>query len=149
MKVIFLQDVSGSGKKGEIKEVKDGYARNCLIKKNLAVEATPANMNLLDGQKASAQHKIDVEIAKANEIKSAIEGKILKTTAKAGQGGKLFGSITAKDVAALIKKDFGFDVEKKKIVLNEDIKAFGTFSVEARLVAGVIAKFSVSVSEQE
>lgn len=149
MKVIFLQDVSGSGKKGEIKEVKDGYARNCLIKKNLAVEATPANMNLLDGQKASAQHKIDVEIAKANEIKSAIEGKILKTTAKAGQGGKLFGSITAKDVAALIKKDFGFDVEKKKIVLNEDIKAFGTFSVEARLVAGVITKFSVSVSEQE
>lgn len=149
MKVILIQDVPGTGKKGEIKEVKDGFARNCLIKKELAVEATKANINILDGQRASAQYKVDVEVAKAEEIKAAIEGKVLKATAKAGANGKLFGSITSKDISLLIKNQFGFDVAKKKIVLKEEIKTFGTFSVEAKLVSGVVAQFSVAVSEAE
>lgn len=148
MKVIFLQDVAGTGKKGEVKEVKDSYARNCLIKKKLAVEATNENLNHLEGQKASAQHKIDVEAANARKIKEAIDGKTIKITAKAGQGGKLFGSVTGKDISEAIKKDFGFDVDKKKIVTKTDIKSFGTFSVEAKLFAGIAAQFSVSVTEE-
>lgn len=148
MKVILLQDVKGTGVKGDIKEVKDGYARNCLIGKGLAVEATAKNMNLLDGQKASAQHKIDVDIANAKEIAAKIDGKTINITAKGGANGKLFGAITGKDISMQIKKQFGCDVEKKKIS-TADIKTFGNFNGEARLYAGVIAKFTIIVSEQE
>ena len=148
MKVIFIQDVKGTGKKGEVKEVKDAYARNCLIKKGLAVEATNENLNHLEGQKASAQHKLDVEEANAKKIKDAINGKTLVIKAKAGQGGKLFGSVTGKDISALIKRDFGFDVDKRKISTKTDIKSFGTFEAEARLFTGIVAQFSVSVTEE-
>ena len=123
MKVIFTQDVAGSGKKGEVKEVKDAYARNCLIKKGLAV-------------------------ANAKKIKDTIDGKVLTFKAKAGQGGKLFGSVTGKDISALIKRDFGFDVDKRKIVTKSDIKSFGTFTAEARLFTGIVAQFSVKVEEE-
>lgn len=149
MKVILLQDVAGTGKKGEVKEVKDGFARNCLIKKNLAVEATNANMNILDGQKAHAQHKIDVEIANAKHIAEIIEGKTFSTKVKAGANGKLFGSVTAKDISKLIKDAHGLEVDKKKIILKNDIKTFGVFEVEARLYNGVSAKFKVQVTELE
>ena len=148
MKVILLQDVAGTGKKGEIKEVKDGFARNCLIKKNLAVEATNQNMNILDGQKAHAQHKIDTDIANAKHIASVIEGNVFSTKVKAGANGKLFGSVTAKDIAKLIKDAHGLDIEKKKIVCP-DIKSFGMFEAEAKLYNGVSAKFKVQVTELE
>ena len=147
MKVILLQDVKGTGKKGEIKEVKDGYARNCLIKQNLAVEATNANMNLLEGQQAHAQHKIDTEIADAKKIASIIEGKTFSTALKAGSNGRLFGSVTGKDVVKLIKDAHGLEIDKKKIVLKEEIKSFGTYEAEARLYNGVSAKFKVRVTE--
>ena len=147
MKVILTQDVPGTGKKGEVKEVKDGFARNCLIKKNLAVEATNANMNILDGQKAHAQHKIDTEIANAKHIASVIEGKTFSTAVKAGANGKLFGAVTAKDVSALIKAAHGLEVDKKKIVLKTEIKTFGVFEAEAKLYNGVSAKFKVQVTE--
>ena len=146
MKVIFTQDVAGSGKKGEVKEVKDAYARNCLIKKGLAVEATNENLNHLEGQKASAQHKLDVEAANAKKIKDTIDGKVLTFKAKAGQGGKLFGSVTGKDISALIKRDFGFDVDKRKIVMP-DVKAFGTVQAEIKVYQGISAKVFVQVSE--
>lgn len=146
MKVILLQDVQGTGKKGEIKEVKDGFARNCLIKKNLAVEATNANINILDGQKAHAQHKIDTETENAKHIASVIEGKVFSTKVKAGANGKLFGSVTAKDIAKLIKDAHGLEVDKKKIVCK-DIKSFGIHEVEAKLYNGVTAKFKVQVTE--
>ena len=149
MKVILLQDVQGTGKKGEVKEVKDGYARNCLIKKNLAVEATNANINILEGQQAHAQHKIDTDIAEAKKIAQIIDGKTFTTSVKAGANGKLFGSVTAKDIAKLIKDKHGLDIDKKKIVLKNDIKSFGTFEAEARLYNGVSAKFRVMVTEQE
>lgn len=147
MKVILLDDVKGTGKKGDIKEVKDGYARNCLIAKKLAVEATAANMNLLEGQKASAQHKIDVEIANAKELASKLEGKTVKISAKRGANGRLFGSITGKDIAAQLKKQFNCDVDKRKLVLENEIKAFGGYNVEAKLYSGVSAKFTVIVEE--
>ncbi len=148
MKVILLQDVQGTGKKGDIKEVKDGYARNCLIAKKLAVEATPQNINLLEGQKASAQHKIDVEIANAKSIAEKLEGKTVKIVTKGGAGGKLFGSITGKDISLQLKKQFGLDVDKRKLALQTDIKTFGAFGVEAKLYSGVSAKFTVLVEEE-
>ena len=149
MKVILLQDVQGTGKKGEIKEVKDGYARNCLIKKGLAQEATNANLNLLQGQKDSAQHKIDVEIANAKDTASKLDGKTVVVTAKAGQNDRLFGTVTSKEVSASIKKTLGLDVDKKKINIAMKIEGFGDFSAEARLYAGVIAKFTVSVKPEQ
>ena len=118
MKVIFLQDVKGSGKKGEVKTVADGYARNMLLPKGYAVEATAKNMNLLEGQKASAQHKIDLEIAAAKEAAAKVKGKKVKISAKAGSNGKLFGSVTAGNVADALNDQFGVKVDKKKITLS-------------------------------
>lgn len=148
MKVILLQDVQGTGKKGEIKEVKEGYARNFLIKKGLAQEANAKNLNLLQGQKDSAQHKIDVDTANAKAIAEALEGKTISVKAKAGQNGRLFGTVTSKEVSAAIKKLLGLDVDKKKINIPMKIEGFGTFSADARLYAGVSAKFTVSVEEE-
>ena len=148
MKVILLQDVKGTGKKGEIHEVKDGYGTNFLIKKGLAQEANAKNLNLLQGQKDSAQHKIDVDIANAKEIASKLDGKTVVVTAKAGQNGRLFGTVTAKEVSAAIKQSLGCDVDKKKINIAMKIEGFGDFSAEARLYPGVAAKFTVSVTEE-
>lgn len=147
MKVILLQDVKGTGKKGEVHEVKDGYGVNFLIKKGLAQEASAKNLNLLQGQKDSAQHKIDVDIANAKEIAAKLQDKKITVLAKAGQNGRLFGTVTAKEISAAIKQELGYDVDKKKISVNLKIEGFGDFSAEARLYAGVTAKFTVSVVE--
>lgn len=148
MKVILLQDVQGTGKKGEIKEVKDGYAQNFLIKKGLAQEANAKNLNLLQGQKDSAQHKIDVDIQNAKDIAAKLDGKTVVVKAKAGQNGRLFGTVTAKEVSAAIKQSLGVDVDKKKITIDLKIEGFGSFAASARLYAGVNAKFTVSVEEE-
>ena len=147
MKVIFLQDVKGSGKKGELKEVSDGYARNMLLKKGLAVEATPENLNKLEGQKASAQHKIDVEKAASQENKTKLDGNKVVIKAKAGTGGRLFGSVTAANVAQAVAEQYGVQLDKKKITLKSEIKAFGTFSAEIRLYTGISATVTVEVEE--
>lgn len=147
MKVIFIQDVKGSGKKGEMKEVSDGYARNMLLKKGLAVEATPENINRLKGQQASAQHKIDVEKANAEKIKETIHEKTVTVSAKAGTGGRLFGSVTSANIAQEVEKQYGCKIDKKKISLKSDIKAFGTFSAEIRLYTGIIAEITIEVKE--
>lgn len=147
MKVILLADVQGTGKKGEIKEVKDGYAINCLIKKGLAQEANAKNLNLLQGQKDHAQHKVDVDTANAKAIAEKLEGKTIVVKAKAGQNGRLFGTVTSKEVSAAIKQTLGCDVDKKKINIAMKIEGFGDFSAEARLYAGVSCKFTVSVTE--
>ena len=147
MKVIFTQDVKGSGKKGEMKNVADGYARNMLLPKGLAVEATPENINLLKGQQASAQHKIDVDKANANEAREKLHEKTVVIKAKAGTGGRLFGSVTAAQVAQAIGEQFGVKVDKKKVSLNSEIKAFGTFSAEIRLYTGIAATVTVEVTE--
>ncbi|MBP1542598.1 MAG: 50S ribosomal protein L9 [Oscillospiraceae bacterium] len=147
MKVILLQDVKGTGKKGEVHEVKDGYAINYLIKKGLAQEANAKNLNLLQGQKDSAQHKIDVDTANAKAIAEKLTDKKIEVKAKAGANGRLFGTVTSKEVSAAIKQSIGCDVDKKKINIATKIEGFGDFSAEARLYAGVVAKFTVSVVE--
>ena len=149
MKVILLQDVQGTGKKGEIKEVKDGYGRNFLLKNKLAAEASSSNLNLLAGEKSSKQHKADVEHQTANDLASALKGKVVKIPAKAGANGKLFGSVSAKDIASALKSQLNLDVDKKKLVIPTEIKSFGTVKVKAKLHSGVAAEFSVMTVEAE
>jgi len=147
MKVIFLQDVKGSGKKGELKNVADGYARNMLLPKGLAVEATPENMNKLEGAQASAQHKIDVDIQAAKDSAAKIKGKKVEIVAKAGSNGKLFGSVTAANVSDALAEQLGVKVDKKKIVLSTDIKNFGSYTATVKLYNGISETIDVEVSE--
>ncbi|MBE6862716.1 MAG: 50S ribosomal protein L9 [Ruminococcus sp.] len=147
MKVIFLQDVKGSGKKGEVKNVADGYARNMLFPKNLAVEATPANLSKLAGQQSSAQHKIDVEKQAANEAADKVKDKKVIIKAKAGSNSKLFGSVTAAHVADALSEQLGVKVDKKKITLSTDIKNFGSYSAVVKFYTGISAKVDVEVIE--
>ena len=148
MKVILKQDVQGSGKKGQLVEVSDGYARNFLLKKGMAVEATAQAMNELKNRENAEKHRIEVERQNAQEIAAKLEGKTVKLTAKAGAGGKLFGSVTGKEIAEAIGVQFGVEVEKRKLVMDADIKTFGTFPVELKLNYGIGAKLYVAVAEE-
>ncbi len=147
MKVIFLQDVKGSGKKGEVKNVADGYARNMLLPKGYAVEATPQNMTKLQGQQSSAQHKIDLEKQAASEAAAKLKGKTVNIIAKAGNGGKLFGSVTAANVAEALAAQYGVNVDKKKISLSTEIKNFGSYNAVIKLYNGISETVGVEVSE--
>ncbi len=147
MKVIFLKDVKGSGNKGDIKNVADGYARNMLLPKNLAVEATPENMNKLQGQQASAQHKIDVDIQNAKEAAAKLKGKKITIAAKAGSNSRLFGSVTAANVADAIAQQTGVKLDKKKISLSTDIKNFGSYNATIKLYNGISETIDVEVVE--
>lgn len=147
MKVILLQDVKGTGKKGELKEVSDGYARNFLLPKNLAKKATAQAMSELKNAEESKAFKIEEDKKKANAEKAKLEGKSINIKAKAGQGGRLFGSVTAKEISAELKKQFGINIDKRKISLDVDIKAFGTYNAEVKLYTGIVAKVKVVVSE--
>ena len=147
MKVILKQDVKGSGKKGQLIEVSDGYARNFLLARGLAMEANAQNMNVLKAKEASAAHHAQVDRENAEAAAKALNDKTVKIVAKAGTGGRLFGSVTSKDIAAELKKQLKVDVDKKKIVLDSDIKAFGTYPVEIKLYSGVAAKINVMVAE--
>ncbi|MGN0666018.1 MAG: 50S ribosomal protein L9 [Huintestinicola sp.] len=148
MKVIFLQDVKGSGKKGDIKEVSDGYARNFLLGKGLAVEATAKNMSDLAGKKSSEQHKTDVARQEAVDNAAKLKGQKVICKAKAGAGGKLFGAVTAGNVADIISQQFGMKIDKKKVSLSNEIKAFGTYTAEVKLYAGISEKITVEVVEE-
>lgn len=146
MKVILQADVKSLGKKGDLVNASDGYARNFLLPKGLAVEANASAMNEFNNkEKAKAFHKAE-EVKAANELKARIDGKTVKLTAKAGANGKLFGSVTSKDVAAKIKEEFGEDIDKRKINM-QDIKAFGTVKAEVKIYSGITAVISVMVSE--
>ena len=146
MDVILKADVKGLGKKGEKVKASDGYARNFLFPKGLAVEANAQSLTELRNREAANQHKLDMEIAAANEAKSKINGKTIKLTAKAGTNGRLFGSVTSKDVAAEIKKQYGVDADKRKITMD-DIKAFGSNKIDVKLYQNISAEMTVSVSE--
>ncbi len=148
MKVIFLQDVKGSGKKGEVKEVSDGYARNFLLGKGLAVEATAKNMSDLAGKKSSEQHKADVAKQEALDNAAKLKGKNVVIKGKAGAGGKLFGAITAAQVAEAVSQQLGVTVEKKKIALSSEIKAFGGYTAEVKLHTGISEEITVNVVEE-
>lgn len=147
MKVIFLKDVKGSGKKGEVKNVADGYARNMLIPKGLAVEANAKNMAELAGQQSSAQHKIDLEIQSAKDASEKIKGKKINIEAKAGSNGKLFGSVTAGNVSDAINEQLGVKIDKKKITLSSDIKNFGSYNAVIKLYNGISEKIDIEVIE--
>ena len=142
MKVVLKQDVKGSGKKGELVEVADGYARNFLLKRGLAIPADAGAMNELKNREAAKAYRL------AEEQKAAIDGKTVKLTAKAGANGKLFGAVTAKEIAEGIEKQLGTTLEKRKIVLKEDIKAFGSYTVEVKIYNGVSASLYVIVGEE-
>lgn len=146
MKVILNQDVKGLGKKGELVNTSDGYARNFLFPRKLASEANSQAMTELQNRENSKKHKIAVETQEAKDTAAKIEGKIIKVTAKAGQGGRLFGSVTSKEIAAEMKNQFGIDIDRRKITVN-DIKAFGTYPATVKLYQGVTAEFKVAVSE--
>lgn len=144
MKVVLQQDVKGSGKKGEIINVSDGFARNFLFPKGLAVEATNENMELARAKASAQQHKKEVERQEALELAKKLEGIVLTIPVKCGDG-KLFGSVTAKEIAEVLKQQTGIDMDKKRIVLSSPIKALGNYSVEVKPYANVSAKMTVVI----
>lgn len=148
MKVILKKDVKGQGKAGELVTVSDGYARNFLFPRQLAVIADAQAMSELRTKEEAAQYHAKVEKQAALDAAEQIKDKTLRITAKAGIGGRLFGSVTTKEVAEVLQKQFDIRVDKRKISM-EDIKAFGSYTAEIKLHAGVTAKVTVMVSEQE
>ena len=146
MKVILNADVKGLGKKGELVNASDGYARNFLFPKNLAVEANAGAMNELKNREASKAHHIAEEKAAATAAANKVEGKTVVLHAKAGSNGKLFGAITSKEIAAEINKTFGVEVDKKKVA-SADIKSYGEFTAEIKFYNGITAKVTVKVEE--
>ncbi|SFI69569.1 50S ribosomal protein L9 [Thermoflavimicrobium dichotomicum] len=145
MKVILLQDVKGTGKKGEIKEVAEGYARNYLIPRKLAVEATPGNINTLKEQQRIMNIKKEKELERAKELGKKLESVTLKLATKAGEGGRMFGSITAKQISEELKKKHQLSVDKKKILLDEPIRSLGVTKVPVKLHPEVTVTINVHV----
>lgn len=148
MKVILKADIKGVGKKNEVINASDGYARNFLFPKNLAVPADAQNMSLLNAKKASEKYKKDQECEEAKKIQEKMKNIVVKVQTKAGENGKTFGSITAKEIAESLEKQYKIKVDKKKINLKEQIKALGTYVIDVKLFEGVIGKLTVTVSEQ-
>lgn len=146
MKVVLLQDVKGHGKKGELCNVSDGYARNFLFPKKLAVEADNAALNELKNREEAAAHHKKEEIAAAQNTANSLNGKQVVIKAKAGSNGKLFGSVTSKEIAAEIKNKLGIEIDKKKMSVA-DIKNFGEYTAEIKLYQGIVAKITVKVTE--
>ena len=147
MKVILTMDVKGTGKKGDIVNVSDGYANNFLFKKKAAVIANEDNLNVLRNKQSSEQHKKDEELKAALELKSRIDGKEVALLKKSGDGGKLFGAVTAIDICEGIKASLGTDIDKRKIVLKNTIKNIGKFETEIKIYKDVSAKIIVNVKE--
>ncbi len=145
MKVIFIQDVKGQGKKGEIKNVSDGYAKNFLIPKGVAIEATASNLNDLKGKNDSIQYKKDTEEENARNLSKKLETISVKISAKCGDNGKLFGSITSKDLSDSLKKQHNIDIDKRKFNLPDGIKSIGEFNVNIKLYAGITGTLKVIV----
>ena len=149
MKVVLLQDVKAQGKKGDLINVSDGYARNFLLPKGLAKEANSQVLNELEGKKEAAAYHRNLEEEKARNIAERMKDIVVKLEAKAGAGGKLFGSITSKDVAEELKKQFNLDIDKRKIELKDGIKVCGTTEVPVKLYPGISGTFRVSVTEHK
>lgn len=145
MKVILLENIKGVGKKDEVINASDGYARNFLFPKKLAVEANAENMSKLNNKKNSEQHKKNVEKEKAQEIANKMKEITLTIKVKAGDNGKIFGGVTSKEISENLKTQFNIDVDKKKIILNENIKNLGVFNVSVKLFEGIVGNLKVSV----
>ncbi len=148
MKLILLQDVRALGKASDIVEVSDGYARNKLLPGKLAVEATDKNRNELKLRQKNEEKKAAERLAEARDLSAKLSGVKIVVSMKAGKDGKAFGSVSSKEIAEEAKKQFGLDLDKKKIQLAEPIKTFGTHEVAIKLHPEVTGKFSVQVKEQ-
>ncbi|HPD01245.1 MAG TPA: 50S ribosomal protein L9 [Acetivibrio sp.] len=149
MKVILKEDVKGVGSKESLVNVSDGYARNYLIPRGLAVEATSVNINVMKTKKEAEKSKKDRELAQAKELAEKLKNVEVVIKAKAGENGKLFGSITGKDISDYLKKNHKFDIDKKKIALSDSIKALGTYEAEVKLYSGVSTKLTVKIEQGE
>lgn len=145
MEVILIQDVKSLGKKGEIVKVNDGYARNFILPKKLGLEATKQNLNDLKLQKAAEEKKQKEILDEAKELAKKIEEITVKISIKAGEGGKTFGSISSKEIAQAVKEQFGYDIDKKKLQLNDPIKHAGSHTVIVKLHPKVTAELTVKV----
>ena len=147
MKVIFLQDVKGKGKKGQMAEISDGYARNYLLPKKLAIEATPDAINTMRMNDKAAAEKAAKERAAALEISKKLREMTLEVTAKGGGAGKLFGAITSQEIAVALKEKSGIEIDKRKIVLSDPIKHVGTYTVQCKLGYEITAPLTVKIQE--
>lgn len=147
MKVILLKDIKGTGKKGDVVNASDGHARNYLLPRGLAKEATDGSVKEVQHQKESADKRKAAELAEAKALAEKIGTLSIEFKSKVGEGGKLFGAITSKDVSELLEKTHGIKVDKKKIEIGS-IKAIGTFTAELKVYQGVTAKLTVVVNEQ-
>ena len=149
MKVILQQDVKGQGKKGQMVEVSDGYGRNFLLPRKLAVEATAENINTMKMQDKAKAARLAEDKAAAEAAAQQLKGCQVKIRAKAGQGGRLFGSITSREISDELKAQCGIDVNKSKIVLSDPIKSFGTFEVKCKLGSEIRGIINVLVIEEK
>ena len=147
MKIVLMEDVKALGKKGEIVEVSEGYARNFLLPKKKGVEANTANLNTLKLQKANAEKIAKEALEAARELSARLENSSVSISIKGGKDGKTYGSVTTKEIAQAAKDQLALDIDKKKIVLSEPIKTFGTHEVAIKLHKDVSAKLAVRVSE--
>ena len=148
MKVILKDNIKGVGKKNEVINASDGYARNFLFPKNLAVEATPENMQKLNSQNQAKQYRKDQEKEQAQEIAKKLETLTVEIKVQAGENGKIFGSVSSKEVAESLEKQYKISIDKKKTEIKEPIKVLGTRTIEARLFEGVIGKIKINVVSQ-
>ncbi len=146
MKVIFIKDLKGQGKVGDEKNISDGYAKNFLIPRGYAIEATASNLNDLKGKKESEVYKKEQDIKHAQELKAKLAELTVDIKTKSGDNGKLFGSITSKDISDELKKQHNISVDKKKIVLPDGIKEIGKFTVDVKLYPSISGKINVSVT---
>ncbi len=148
MEIILLEDVKSLGKKGDIVKVSDGYASNFILPKKLGVEANKANLNDLKNQKKREEKEAQELLESMKELAKEIEKANVKVTMKAGEGGRVFGSVSSKEIVTAAKQQFGFDLDKKKLQMPEPIKAFGTYEIPVKLHPQVTATLKVSVKEQ-
>ena len=146
MKVVLIQDVKGQGKKGDVKEVSEGYARNFLFPRKLAVEAGSQVLNDIKGKEEAKEFHIAENKAQASAIKAKLEAKVITITKQSGEGNKLYGSVTNKDISEAIKNEFGLDVDKKKIILPKAIKDYGEYQIQIKLYTEISANLKLIVT---
>lgn len=145
MKVILMNDIKGVGKKDQVIEASDGYARNYLFPKKLAVEANNANMSKLKAKQESNQFRKETEKKEAEEVAKKLKGIMLKVKVRAGENGKIFGGVTSKEISEGLKRDYNINVDKKKIILVDTVKNLGMITVDIKLYEGVIGKLKVDI----
>lgn len=148
MKVVLLKDVKAQGKAGQVVNVSDGYARNFLFPKGLAKEADAKAMNEIKNREASEKHKIDVQTQNAKDISAKLESVTVKIVCQAGGDGKLYGSVTTKDICEELKKQHNIELDKRKLTLNETIKSYGSYKAEVKLYSGITGTVNVVVTDK-